>query len=92
MTTTPDQRCIGLSGHDLVVSGDRADAAGVRMRVGLIRLLVVVATLLGVNYLAWRYIASINWAYWPIALALLGCLAAGSLTWRNVTARTAGTA
>ncbi len=71
MTMTPDQRRISLAHRDRLLPGDRADEAGLRARLWLIRLLIVVATLLGANYLVWRYAASINWAFWPIALALL---------------------
>jgi cellulose synthase (UDP-forming) len=42
-----------------------------RMRLGVIRILVVANVLLGAYYIAWRYAASINWAYWPFALMLL---------------------
>jgi cellulose synthase (UDP-forming) len=42
-----------------------------RMRLGLVRILVVVNVLLGIYYITWRYAESINWAYWPFALMLI---------------------
>lgn len=35
------------------------------------RLLIAANLLLGFRYLSWRYTSSINWTYWPLALALL---------------------
>ncbi|HEY3293290.1 MAG TPA: glycosyltransferase family 2 protein [Candidatus Nanopelagicaceae bacterium] len=40
-------------------------------RNSLIRICVVVTVLLGANYLAWRWFASVNWANWWIALPLV---------------------
>jgi cellulose synthase (UDP-forming) len=37
----------------------------------LIRILIATNLLLGFHYLSWRYMYSINWATWPIALALI---------------------
>jgi cellulose synthase (UDP-forming) len=37
----------------------------------LLRVLVAANLLLGAYYLGWRYLHSINWSAWPIALALL---------------------
>lgn len=42
-----------------------------RVRQYVIRVLIVANLLLGTYYMAWRYTASINWAFWPLALALL---------------------
>ena len=42
-----------------------------RLRLALVRLLIVVNLLLGLNYLVWRYSDSIAWAFWPLALLLL---------------------
>ena len=41
------------------------------LRAWLIRVLVVMNLILGFYYLQWRYLDSINWQYWPVALALL---------------------
>lgn len=35
------------------------------------RLLILVTTLLGVNYIVWRWLASVNWAAWWIAVPLV---------------------
>ncbi|MFC4904866.1 glycosyltransferase family 2 protein [Kocuria oceani] len=37
----------------------------------LVRLLVVLTLLLGVNYIAWRWLESLNWAAWWIAVPLV---------------------
>ena len=51
---------------------DPADrAARSALRLGILRILIVANTLFGIYYLSWRYLDSINWAFWPIALALL---------------------
>jgi cellulose synthase (UDP-forming) len=42
-----------------------------RLRLLLLRALIATNLILGLYYLSWRYVASINWAAWPIALALL---------------------
>lgn len=42
-----------------------------RLRLIVLRLVIAVDLLLGVYYLSWRFLYSINWAYWPLALALL---------------------
>jgi cellulose synthase (UDP-forming) len=39
--------------------------------IGLVRLLVGANLTLGFVYLSWRYLHSVNWAVWPLALALL---------------------
>jgi len=46
-------------------------ATGTALRLGAIRILVAASIVLGANYLIWRYAVSINWAAWPLALALL---------------------
>lgn len=40
-------------------------------RLYLIRVLVVCTLVLGANYIGWRWLASANWAAWPIAVPLL---------------------
>lgn len=42
-----------------------------RVRQYVIRILIVTNLLLGTYYMAWRYTASINWTFWPLAFALL---------------------
>src|SRR5215212_7297803 len=49
---------------------ERAEVA-VRVRQVVIRVLIVANLFLGAYYIVWRYAASINWTFWPIALALL---------------------
>ena len=39
--------------------------------LGLLRILIAANLLLGFYYLSWRYTETINWAAWPLALALL---------------------
>jgi cellulose synthase (UDP-forming) len=48
-----------------------SDAEWAEIRFGLTRILIAANLVLGFYYLSWRYLASINWAAWPIALALL---------------------
>lgn len=57
----------------------------------ILRVLVSINLLLGFLYLSWRYTESINWALWPLALALIaaetysyldGCLF-GMTMWRK---------
>src|SRR5579884_4310765 len=65
-------------------------AARAVFRRGVIRVLIVANLLLGLNYLVWRYLDSINWAAWPVALALLaaetysyiGAFLFGTVMWR----------
>lgn len=52
-----------------LLPADRRQRA--RARFGVIRVLVVANLLLGFYYLQWRYLHSINWTFWPFALALL---------------------
>ncbi len=42
------------------------------LRLGLMRVLIGTSLIFGFYYLSWRYVNSINWDAWPIALALLG--------------------
>jgi cellulose synthase (UDP-forming) len=42
-----------------------------RIRQYVIRVLIVANLCLGAYYMTWRYTASINWAFWPLAFALL---------------------
>ncbi len=51
------------------VFGDAATRRA--LRLGVVRILIVANVLLAVSYISWRYTASINWHYWPFALALL---------------------
>ena len=46
----------------------RARAA---LRQDLLRVLIATNLRLGFYYISWRYLNSINWAAWPIALGLL---------------------
>ena len=39
--------------------------------LALIRVLVVVTVVLGANYIGWRWLHSVNWAAWPVAVPLL---------------------
>lgn len=48
-----------------------AAASPAPMRSGVLRVVIAANLLLGFYYLSWRYLYSINWATWPIALALL---------------------
>ncbi|MBI3967044.1 MAG: glycosyltransferase [Chloroflexi bacterium] len=41
------------------------------LRIGIIRILIAANVVFGVYYLSWRYLYSINWAAWPVALALV---------------------
>ncbi|HYO41128.1 MAG TPA: glycosyltransferase family 2 protein [Nocardioidaceae bacterium] len=41
------------------------------LRLLLIRILVVLVLSLGANYLAWRWLVSVNWEAWPIAVPLI---------------------
>jgi cellulose synthase (UDP-forming) len=40
-------------------------------RLAVIRVLVVLTLALGANYLGWRWLESVNWAAWPIAVPLI---------------------
>jgi cellulose synthase (UDP-forming) len=40
-------------------------------RLLLIRVLVVLTIALGSNYIVWRWLFSVNWAAWPVALPLI---------------------
>jgi len=40
-------------------------------RLALIRVIVVLTAILGVNYVAWRWVASVNWHAWWIAVPLV---------------------
>ncbi len=49
-----------------------ADAAARHaLRLGLLRLVIGANLALGFWYLSWRYLHSVNWESWPLALALL---------------------
>ncbi|MET0843097.1 MAG: glycosyltransferase, partial [Mycetocola sp.] len=41
------------------------------MRLFLLRLIVVLTAILGVNYIAWRWLFSLNWDAWWIAIPLI---------------------
>ena len=41
------------------------------MRLFLLRLIVVLTAILGVNYVAWRWLFSLNWDAWWIAIPLI---------------------
>ena len=53
------------------MSHDIAPPRHARRRLLLIRLLVLVTLGLGGNYLAWRWLESVNWSAWPIAVPLI---------------------
>ncbi|QNN54146.1 glycosyltransferase family 2 protein [Nocardioides mesophilus] len=42
-----------------------------RVRLAVIRVLVVLTLSLGANYIGWRWLESVNWAAWPIAVPLI---------------------
>jgi cellulose synthase (UDP-forming) len=52
-----------------VPSGDLA--AQIRVHRRVLRLLVMLALATATYYITWRYLHSVNWANWPVALALL---------------------
>ncbi len=41
------------------------------VRFAVIRILAVLSVLLGVNYVAWRWLESVNWSAWWIAVPLV---------------------
>ena len=45
--------------------------APVDTRLAVLRVLVVITLTLGVNYVAWRWLFSVNWSAWPIAVPLI---------------------
>src|SRR5215203_3632732 len=53
----------------LAPTGDLATRIAVYRHT--MRIFVVLALATGTFYISWRYLHSINWSYWPIALALL---------------------
>ena len=65
-------------------------AASRRVRLLLIRVLVALTVVLGLNYLLWRWSASVNWTHWwiavPLVLAetysLIDALLFGATMWR----------
>lgn len=71
MARTQDQSRARDSRLGQSLPDELTDTVRARVRLGLIRILIVTSMLLGASYLFWRYTASINWTYWPIALALL---------------------
>jgi cellulose synthase/poly-beta-1,6-N-acetylglucosamine synthase-like glycosyltransferase len=50
------------------LSGPRV---GIWSRRSLLRVLIVLTLVSGVNYLAWRWLNSVNWTYWWIAVPLV---------------------
>lgn len=56
--------------HRTELETDRLNR-NMRVRQYVIRVLIVANLCLGTYYMVWRYTASINWAFWPLALALL---------------------
>ena len=46
-------------------------ARGAGRRLVLIRVLVVLTVALGSNYIIWRWLFSVNWAAWPVAVPLI---------------------
>jgi cellulose synthase (UDP-forming) len=51
--------------------GHASEDRHLRVYRGVVRMLVAGVLILGMRYLWWRYTASINWTYWPLAFALL---------------------
>ena len=41
------------------------------MRRAVVRILVILTLSLGVNYVVWRWFASVNWSAWWIAVPLV---------------------
>ncbi|HEV2529562.1 MAG TPA: glycosyltransferase [Thermomicrobiales bacterium] len=60
-----------IGGPDLLTTTEQHAWRRMMTRQYLIRILILVNFALGIYYLSWRYAASINWDYWPLALALL---------------------
>jgi cellulose synthase (UDP-forming) len=46
-------------------------AAASRKRLAIVRIVVVLAASAGINYVAWRWLASVNWEAWWIAVPLV---------------------
>src|SRR5690349_14363079 len=73
ITTAPAPRASGsgwwVAGLRWLLPQDDAQRAA--MRLGLVRVLIAANLVFGLFYLSWRYMASINWAAWPVALLLL---------------------
>jgi cellulose synthase (UDP-forming) len=44
---------------------------GINRRLLLIRVLVLLTVALGTNYIVWRWLFSVNWESWPVALPLI---------------------
>jgi cellulose synthase (UDP-forming) len=42
-----------------------------RARQAGLRIIVLLTALLGVNYIVWRWLASVNWEHWWIAVPLV---------------------
>jgi cellulose synthase (UDP-forming) len=61
---------LGLGRRGALSDLERAERA-MRVRQVAIRVLIVANLILGTYYIAWRYAASINWAFWPLGLALI---------------------
>ena len=40
-------------------------------RLALVRVIVVLSAATGINYIAWRWLASVNWESWWIAVPLV---------------------
>ena len=52
-------------------TGSEPDRRRARLRRALVRIVVVLTLSLGANYLVWRWLESVNWAAWPIAVPLV---------------------
>lgn len=65
----PDVQIVPSWTRLLAPAGDLATQIAVYQRV--MKVLVVLALGTATYYITWRYFFSINWAFWPVALALL---------------------
>src|SRR3712207_5336168 len=41
------------------------------LRLAIVRVIIVLTLSLGANYLVWRWLESVNWSAWPIAVPLI---------------------
>ncbi|WP_370249319.1 glycosyltransferase family 2 protein [Nocardioides sp.] len=55
----------------LVAERGRPERLPLTRRLLLIRIIVILTALLGINYVAWRWLFSVNWPYWWIAVPLV---------------------
>ena len=103
MPTHPSRKDARVTETPRYPDPDRADApqqrSGSAVQLFGVRLLVLLTLLAGVNYVAWRWLASLNWDAWWIAVplvaaetySLIDVLLFGMTVWRLKSAHTAGT-